>query len=138
MQSGMLSSRLTERALNQMVNASLNWASLCGIFIGIYAIPASVFSLIRLYFAINRRADASPVVITRLITNLIQALGRFSLLICGGILFFQGWRLDPILQFGVFLLAVGVVVESVAAVASDCQEWRQRVRRAEAVIAVAE
>ena len=24
---------------------------------------------------------------------------------CGGILFFQGWRLDPILQFGQFLLA---------------------------------
>ena len=26
-------------------------------------------------------------------------------LLCGGILFFQGWRLDPILQFGQFLLA---------------------------------
>jgi len=25
--------------------------------------------------------------------------------LCGGILFFQGWRLDPILQFGQFLLA---------------------------------
>jgi len=25
-------------------------------------------------------------------------------LLCGGILFFQGWRQDPILQFGQFLL----------------------------------
>jgi hypothetical protein len=30
-------------------------------------------------------------------------------LLCGGILFFQGWRLDPILQFGQFLLAGSAV-----------------------------
>ncbi len=30
-------------------------------------------------------------------------------LLCGGILFFQGWRLDPILQFGQFLLAGSTV-----------------------------
>ena len=30
-------------------------------------------------------------------------------LLCGGILFFQGWRLDPILQFGQFLLAATTV-----------------------------
>jgi hypothetical protein len=37
-------------------------------------------------------------------------------LLCGGILFFQGWRQDPILQFGQFLLtgsAVFFAVESV-------------------------
>jgi hypothetical protein len=30
-------------------------------------------------------------------------------MLCGGILFFQGWRLDPVLQFGQFLLA-GVLI----------------------------
>ncbi len=37
-------------------------------------------------------------------------------LLCGGILFFQGWRLDPILQFGQFLMtgsAVFFAVESI-------------------------
>jgi hypothetical protein len=37
-------------------------------------------------------------------------------LLCGGILFFQGWRQDPILQFGQFLLtgsAIFFAVESV-------------------------
>ncbi len=30
-------------------------------------------------------------------------------LLCGGILFFQGWRLDPILQFGQFMLTGSVL-----------------------------
>jgi hypothetical protein len=37
-------------------------------------------------------------------------------LLCGGILFFQGWRLDPILQFGQFLMtgsAIFFAVESI-------------------------
>jgi len=121
-----------------MVNSSLNWTSLCGIVLGLYAIPASVFSLFQLYFNINRRADTSPAVITKLVSNLIQALGRFSLLLIGGILFFQGWRLDPILQFGVSLLVIGIIVESAASVASDYQKWRERLGRAKAVIALSE
>ena len=120
------------------MNASLNWVSLCGIVLGVYAIPASIFSLLQLFFNINRRADTSPAVITKLASNLIQSLGRFSLLLVGGILFFQGWRLDPILQFGVSLLAIGIVVESAASVVSDYQKWRQRLGRAKAVIAVSE
>ena len=29
-----------------------------------------------------------------------------GMLLCGGILIFQGWRLDPILSFAVFLLNI--------------------------------
>ncbi len=58
-----------------MVNASLNWASIVGIVLA----PA-----------LARDYDV-----------FFAAIG----LLCGGILFFQGWRLDPILQFGQFLLA---------------------------------
>ncbi|MDZ8238814.1 MAG: Ycf66 family protein [Nostoc sp. ChiQUE01a] len=31
------------------------------------------------------------------------------LLLCGGILFFQGWRLDPILQIQQFLLSLLII-----------------------------
>ena len=66
----------------------------------------------------------------------MQAAGRFFLLpLCGGILFFQGWRLDPILQFGQFLLAAGLIFESAPSIASDYQKWRFRTGRANAVIA---
>ena len=121
-----------------MVNASLNWVSLIGIVLALYALPASMASLIQLYFNINRRADTSPAVIGKLMSNLIQSIGRLMLLLIGGILFFQGWRLDPILQFGVTFLALGVVFESAAGVSSDYQKWRQRLGRAKAVITVKE
>ena len=135
---GLMSSKINRSYLNPMGYAPLNWASIFGILLGVYAIPASVFSLLQLFFSINRRADTSPAVIIKLVSNLIQSLGRLSLLLIGVILFLQGWRLDPILQFAVSLLAIGIVVESAASVVSDYQKWRQRLGRAKTVIAVSE
>jgi len=71
-----------------LVNASLNWASIVGIVLavcggGLYFLRSFKPSLARDYDVF------------------FAAIG----LLCGGILFFQGWRLDPILQFGQFLLA---------------------------------
>ena len=71
-----------------MVNASLNWASIVGIVLavcggGLYFLRSFKPTLARDYDVF------------------FAAIG----LLCGGILFFQGWRLDPILQFGQFLLA---------------------------------
>ncbi len=54
--------------------------------------------------------------------------------LCGLILFFQGWRLDPILQFAMFLLAIGIVFESAAGIIGDYQKWRVRTGRAKASI----
>ena len=34
-------------------------------------------------------------------------------------MFFQGWRLDPILQFSQFILAVGIIFESAPSIAPD-------------------
>ena len=68
--------------------------------------------------------------------NMAQLAGRLVLIPAGGILFFQGWRLDFILQLGVFLLALGIVVESASAVVSDYQKWRPRLGGAKAVIQV--
>ena len=71
-----------------MVNASLNWTSIVGIVIAISG--AGLYFLRSFKPQLSRDYDV-----------FFAAIG----LLCGGILFFQGWRLDPILQFGQFLLA---------------------------------
>jgi len=71
-----------------LVNASLNWASIVGI---VLAVGGALLYFLRSFKpALARDYDV-----------FFAAIG----LLCGGILFFQGWRLDPILQFGQFLLA---------------------------------
>lgn len=71
-----------------MVNASLNWASFVGIALAVAG--AGLYALRSLRPAIARDHDIFFAAIA---------------LLCGGILIFQGWRLDPILQFNQFLLA---------------------------------
>ena len=70
-----------------MVNASLNWASIVGI--------ALVIAGFVPFFKKSISTQYDPFLVP-------------IFWLCGLILFFQGWRLDPILQFGQFLLA-GVV-----------------------------
>ncbi len=76
------------RPATSLVNASLNWASIVGIVLAV----GGAF----LYFMRNFKPA-----LARDYDVFFAAIG----LLCGGILFFQGWRLDPILQFGQFLLA---------------------------------
>ncbi len=45
-----------------------------------------------------------------------------ALPLVAGILFFQGWRLDPILQFGVILMVLGMIFESIRPIAIDSRE----------------
>ena len=71
-----------------MVNASLNWASIVGIVLAVCG--GGLYFLRSFKPALARDYDV-----------FFAAIG----LLCGGILFFQGWRLDPIVQFGQFLLA---------------------------------
>ena len=119
-----------------MVNASLNWSSLIGVILFFYGVLTAPLAIAQIFFILQRRADTSPAVIAKTVVVLMQAAGRFFLLpLCGGILFFQGWRLDPILQFGQFLLAAGLIFESAPSIASDYQKWRFRTGRANAVIA---
>lgn len=71
-----------------MVNTSLNVGSLLGIILA--------FAGVGLYFLRSFRPN-----LARDYDVFFAAVA----LLCGGILFFQSWRLDPILQFGVFLLS---------------------------------
>jgi len=118
-----------------VVNASLNWTSIIGLILFFYGVWTAPLAIAQIFFILQRRPDTSPAVIAKTITVLMQAAGRFFLLpICGGILFFQGWRLDPILQFGQFILAFGIIFESAPSIASDYQKWRFRTGMANPVI----
>ena len=88
-----------------MVNASLNWASICGIVLVLCWIPWLVYAI----NGINTYSSSNSNSIPRILF-LIWSL--FVPLLSGGILFFQGWRLDPILQFGQFLLVSGLILQS--------------------------
>jgi Ycf66 protein N-terminus len=70
-----------------MVNFGLNSASILGIFLAVAG--ASLYFLRSIRPELSRDQDI-----------FFAAVG----LLCGFILLFQGWRLDPILQFGQFLL----------------------------------
>ena len=87
-----------------MVNASLNWASICGLVLILTWIPLIAITI----NSITRLSSSSRDFPIRLI-NLLGLLGIPP--ICGSILFFQGWRLDPILQFGQFLFFFQVVTQ---------------------------
>lgn len=75
-----------------MVNFGLNSASILGIFLAVAGAS--------LYFMRSFRPELS-----RDQDIFFAAVG----LLCGFILLFQGWRLDPILQFGQFLLTTVAV-----------------------------
>jgi hypothetical protein len=82
-----------------MVNFGLNSASILGIFLAVAG--ASLYFLRSVRPELARDHDI-----------FFAAVG----LLCGFILLFQGWRLDPILQFGQFLLtgsAIFFAVESI-------------------------
>ncbi|MEQ9001911.1 MAG: hypothetical protein RID53_36105 [Coleofasciculus sp. B1-GNL1-01] len=82
-----------------MVNFGLNSATLLGlldIFLSIAYLAISVA------LPIARRRDIG---VTGIVLYIIQAIiAPLFLLMAGFILFFQGWRLDPILQFSYVLL----------------------------------
>ena len=121
--------------IDSMVNASLNWASIVGLLVFVYGLAAAPLAFAQIFFTLQRRADTSPAVIAKTLILFFQALGRgIGLPLVGGIMFFQGWRLDPILQFSQFILAMGIIFESAPSIASDYQKWRNRTGRANAVI----
>ena len=113
-----------------MVNASLNWASISGLLLLALWIPALVTSL-RRFDALMRRDQSS---------NSFQGLGfglflinvagrTIALPLVAGILFFQGWRLDPILQFCVFLMVLGMIFESIRTIGIDSHALDRDSRR---------
>ena len=120
-----------------MFAASLNWASIVGILLVLLWIPAVTSGIFRIWFVLNRRADTLPKVLIKTFLIIFQTVGRaFFIPLAGVIFFFQGWRLDPILQFACALLAGGIAVEMVPSFIDDYLGWRKRTGRATAAIVV--
>jgi hypothetical protein len=71
-----------------MINAAFGWSSLVGIILVLAGIGLYFLRMVRPTLA--RDSDIALAVIS---------------LVCGGILVFNGWRQDPILQFGQLMLA---------------------------------
>ena len=102
---------------------SLNWASISGLLLLALWIPALVVSLRRFDALIRRDQSRGSVQGLGFGLFLINLAGRtIALPLVAGILFFQGWRLDPILQFGMGLLVFGMIFESIRPIAIDSRE----------------
>jgi Ycf66 protein N-terminus len=82
-----------------MVNAYLSWSSFVGIALAVAG--AGLYFLRSLRPKLARDYDI-----------FFSAVA----LLCGGILFFQGWRQDPILQFGQFMLTGSTIFFAVEAI----------------------
>jgi hypothetical protein len=110
-----------------VVNASLNCASIVGILLFLAALPGAVTAGFQIVFLLGRRKDTSAGVVLATVWRLLMLLARLLLLpLVGGILFFQGWRLDPLLQFGVFLLAAGYLCELIMSIVYEYGSWQKR------------
>lgn len=95
-----------------MVNVGLSWSSMVGIALAIAG--AALYFLRSVRPGLARDHDIFFAAVS---------------LLCGGILFFQGWRQDPILQFGQFLLAGSTIffaVESIRLRGVATEQAKQR------------
>ena len=109
-----------------MVNASLNWASIAGLFLILIWIPAIAYGVFRIWTTLTKRADKTPIVILKILLEIFYIIGRaFMIPLAGGILFFQGWRLSPELQLTQVILVFGIAGEMIPPFINDFQSWRK-------------
>jgi hypothetical protein len=87
-----------------MVNVGLNFSSVLGLLQILIALVYFALSISQIVIAIRLRRD------TDLVFRIIQLiLAPLMLSLSGFILFFQGWRLDPILLFQQLLMNILLV-----------------------------
>jgi hypothetical protein len=87
-----------------MVNFGFNGGSLLGCLDVILAIAYLAWSI---FVVIARGREFGTVFVFLFVIQALIALG--TLILSGLILIFQGWRLDPILQLGYFLLNILII-----------------------------
>ena len=109
-----------------MVNASLNWASICGIVLAIWGLIAAPLAIAQLVIFLKENNRDSNNILKIIYILLVTPLRFIGSLLIGGILFFQGWRLDPILQFGMFGLVFLYLSESAFGFLRDLFRLLQR------------
>ena len=110
-----------------MVMYVLNWASLWGLLLMALWVPALLVSLRRFDVLMDRDQPRERLQGLRLVWLLVTLAGRcIALPLVGLILFFQGWRLDPLLQLGLTMLVWGTIVESIPSIRADHRALQQR------------
>ena len=110
-----------------MVMYVLNWASLWGLLLMALWVPALLVSLRRFDVLMDRDQPRESLQGLGLVWLLVTLAGRcIALPLVGLILFFQGWRLDPLLQFGLTMLVWGTIVESIPSIRADHRALQQR------------
>ncbi len=113
-----------------MVNASVNWASYFGATLALVAFLSIPTTIANLFFILTRRTDNTIGIILLCLYKLFTGLLRtFGCVAAGLILFFQGWRLDPILQMGQMLMVSLLIIEIGGSLISDVISWIESNRR---------
>ena len=86
------------------VNFAANLASILGL---IYLLLGVVYLIFMVFWLVKRGARLTSWALALYIIQTIFT--PIIMLLCGLILTFQGWRLDPILQFGQLLLSLLII-----------------------------
>ena len=81
----------------------------------------------QVWFVLNRRADPTPgLVKTALFKGAFGLLRLFGMPVAAVLLFTQGWRLDPTLQWVVWILALGWISEITASAVTEYSAMRNQ------------
>ena len=106
---------------------TVNLASLIGIIIYLIWLPVAVAAVMQIRFLIGCRKERTAAIIFATILQFIHLFARlFGLPLIAGILFFQGWKLEPIFVFAFFFLGLGYLSELVMNFKNQLDAWRLR------------
>ena len=107
-----------------MVNVSMNWGGILGLFLFLFWIPASISACYELDWLV-RRPSENKKRSSGIILLLLTLVGRVILLpLISGILIYQGWRLDPLLMVGTVILVFCLVTEIIRSISTNYQQNR--------------
>ena len=108
-------------------NGIVNFASLAGIILLLFSLPAALAAAMRIRFLIGCRKESTTAIVFATVLQFIYLFARLlGLPLIGGILFFQGWKLEPIFGFAFFLLGLAYISELVINFKSQRDAWRIR------------
>ena len=108
-------------------NGIVNFASLTGIILLLFSLPAALAAAMQIRFLIGCRKERTAAIIFVTILQFIHLFARlFGLPLIAGILFFQGWKLEPIFVFAFFFLGLGYLSELVMNFKNQLDAWRLR------------
>ena len=118
----------------------MNMAMILGILVFLYGVISSIFAIVTLllrFRSIHGSGGSTSFPYTLIVIGFFKVFVRLLLMPpIGLILFFQGWRLDPILQFAFWLFAFVVLAESLTVDSARALAKLVKSKRVDAIIPV--